>query len=173
MTARRFLLRHDCCGRSSSFPSGSVSPPVPSQSPAGQWKSSPTFNGAAGRPGQAVQRHRAVERLAAPPGETHVQRAGEEVDGAGAAVREGPRPPEQAGGGERRVGMGGGGVGRRVCSAAALGRGNCPAPVPPARPQQPNGGALDADGSSRPTKGTYRTEPPTHILPIFNFISLY
>ena len=106
MTARRFLLRHDYCGRSSSSPSGSVLPPVPSQSPAGQWKSSPTFNGAAGRPRQAVQRHRAVERLDAPPGETHVQGAGEEVDVDGAAVREGPRPPEQAGGGERCVGRG-------------------------------------------------------------------
>ena len=35
------------------------------------------------------------------------QGAGEEVDVAGAAVCEGPRPPEQAGGGERRVGRGG------------------------------------------------------------------
>ena len=35
--------------------------------------------------------------------------------------------------------VGRGGVGRRFPSAAALGRGNCPAPVPPARPQQPSG----------------------------------
>ena len=58
---------------------------------------------------------------------------------AGGAVREGPRPPEQTGGGERRVGRGGGRVGRRVRSTAVLGRGNCPAPAPTARPQQPSG----------------------------------